>query len=102
MSGFNFSNFVSFLNGEVFDGLEKEMSQLEAMEYSQFNYRTDSYEDLICYNDFVVYSSENSDRGWDDETDDYERTIPEQALKEMKELRDKLSKVIEIMEENID
>jgi hypothetical protein len=55
-------------------------------------------EDYIKFDDFIVYSDAESDRGWDDENDDYERTIREQVIFEMKKLRNKLDIVIKAID----
>jgi hypothetical protein len=49
-------------------------------------------------NEIQCYSSEDSDRGWNEDNDDYERTIEEQIIFELKEFREKLNQVIEAIE----
>ena len=49
-------------------------------------------------NEIQCYSSEDSDRGWNEDNDDYERTIEEQIIFELKEFKEKLSQVIRAIE----
>ena len=49
-------------------------------------------------NEIQCYSSEDSDRGWNEDNDDYERTIEEQIIFELKEFKEKLNQVIEAIE----
>jgi len=69
-------------------------------ELDQFVFMTNGYVDLICWNELQVYDSENSDRGWDDDKDDHERTIKQQILYELKLIRDELDTVIEKISKN--
>lgn len=68
----------------------------EKDEIDFFNIRSTSYEDAIFYDDICIYSSD-CDRGWNDEKDNYERTIEEQCICELEKWKEKIEKVLLII-----
>ena len=66
---------VRLLNQIVFDHYEQD-------ELCKFSYSTNGDSHVIVWDGVVIYDSQESDRGWIDENDDYERTVQEQAISE--------------------
>ncbi len=51
----------------------------------------------VKWSDLEIYNSENSYRGWNDETDDYQRSIKEQMIFELKDYQKRLENLISIL-----
>ena len=41
-----------------------------------FNYRTNGYSDIICFNEDILFSSEDEERIFDEQTGEYEPLTP--------------------------
>jgi len=92
-------NFIDTIN--YFNDIIEDLN--DNSNYISFVFEFDgSSESLLLHinNTEILCLSDNSDFGWDDEKDDYERSEEQQVLFELKSTRDKLNKVIELLENN--
>ncbi len=69
----------------------------ECDEIDQFCFQDYGYGCSVEWSDLEIYNSENSDRGWNDETDDYQRSIKEQMIFELKEYQKRLENLLSIL-----
>lgn len=60
-------DIVRELNNELFDKGEEELS---------FTFLTDGFSEYIMFNDHMIWNSDDDDRNYDHETNDYEPLLP--------------------------
>ena len=82
---------------QIKDILFKNLDERDFVELDQFSYIDYQWGEQVEWNGFPIYCSENSDRGWDDDMDDYKRNIKQQILYELNSLRNNIEIITDIL-----
>ena len=83
----NYLETINDLNQELYERLGDDYNYER-----QFNYTTDGYVDIVNFGEIMIYSSEDCERLWREETQDYEPLKP--FLKRM--LAQEIDKLIKV------
>lgn len=95
----DFLNLVSELNDVIYD--EKDINVF----YSGFSITTDGCSQKIELNiegSELECLTDDSDRGWNDEKDDYERTDVQQIIYELELFKSRFEKILDKVKKHLD